>query len=248
MPHREGVTSIAVVCEADADRRIVCDLVDRVLVENVDWIEPVVLDAYREWRGYSRDDAYLKVHHVFLLARQRGMRVQGRFGGEPGGPMSHMARTALVLLATCDSPPDAVIVVVDSDDDHQARRAGLEQARNDRPWPFRTIVIGLAHTKRECWVLAGYAPAGAAEAERLRAVREELGFDPTTRPELLTAQNESAKTSAKRVLRELTGGDVTREPACWQDPDLQTLRGNGRSTGLSDFLEEVEVRLVPLFK
>lgn len=246
MPHHKGV-SIAVVCEADADRRIICDLVDRVLVGEVDWIEPEVLDAYREWRGLRPGDAYLDIHYVHRLARERNLRVQGNFGGEPGATMAHAARTALVLLATCERPPDAVVILVDSDNDLQ-RRVGLAQARDARPYGFRAIVIGLAHTKRECWVLAGYMPADAWESAKLQSLREELGFDPTRRPELLTAQQEGAKTDAKRVLRELTRDDVTREPACWRDTPLDLIRQNGAGTGVGEFLDEVVERLVPLFR
>lgn len=132
MPVGEGVKSITVVCEAHADRRVACELADRVLVEQVSWIEPEVLDDYRDWRGLQPGSSFLDIHQVPHLARERGIKVRGFFDNEPGGPRAAVARKALVLLTVCEHPPDAVLIVVDSDND-QKRRAGLDQARNAHP-------------------------------------------------------------------------------------------------------------------
>ncbi len=122
----------------------------------------------------------------------------------------------------------------------------MEQAREAVPEKSR-IVIGLAHTKRECWVPASFEPGDAAESKTVHALRAELGFDPCERAEELAAIHDTDKRSAKRVLRLLTGGDSDREVQCWHGADLQTLRDRGSQTGLAAYFEELSGRLVPLF-
>ena len=99
---------------------------------------------------------------------------------------------------------------------------GLEQAREDQPWPF-PVIIGLAVPNRESWVLAGFEPQ-----EALAQARRETG-------------------DLKRVLKLLVGDDHDREKACWMTCPLETLAERGQSNGLAEYLEEVQTRLVPLF-
>lgn len=99
---------------------------------------------------------------------------------------------------------------------------------------------------REAWVLAGFDPQSQDERDRLDNERQQLGFDPNLRAHLLTAADESAKRSAKRVLARLTGGDWDREEQCWTQAALATLRERGAGSGLADFLDEIVERLVPL--
>lgn len=240
-----GILSLAIVCEADADRAIATGLTDRVLCAHAEWIEPVVLDAYREWRGLSAGEPYLKIHQVPARARERKLRAHGHFESIPGEPMAHVARLAFLLLASADKHVDAVVILIDSDDD-PARRKGLLQAREVRPWPF-PIIIGVAHAKRECWVLGGYIAEDELEAERIKALRQELGFDPCKVPHELTAQGDVDKRSAKRILAILSQGNHLRETACWQETNLATLVETGQATGLADYVAEVRERLVPLF-
>ena len=109
-------------------------------------------------------------------------------------------------------------------------------------------MIGVAHTKRECWVLAGFEPRDDEESNRLAELGNELGFDPRKKAEKLTAREPSAKRSAKRVLNALTGGDQDREAQCWKKTDLSILERQGKNTGLADYLNDLKQRLVPLFK
>jgi hypothetical protein len=156
-----------------------------------------------------------------------------------------MAERALVLLATSEVPPDAVILTRDTDKDRE-RRDGYVQARGAQPWPF-AVVVGVAETKRECWVLAGYEPRDEAERETLAGERRDLGFDPLSAAELLTAAEEGAKRNAKRLLAVLTGGDPVREDEGLEERPLALLRQRGESTGLAAYLDEIEEHLVPLF-
>ncbi|WP_437941151.1 hypothetical protein [Sorangium sp. So ce341] len=241
----QAAYSIAVVCEADADRRTACALCDRVLCEAVDWIDSETIDHLRAYHGDCRQDSCLKWTSMKEIAKARHVVAHGHSGGKPREPDAAMAEQALKLLATSDHPPDAVILMRDADK-LSRRREGFEQARDAQPWRFR-VVIGVAHTKRECWFLAGYEPRDDAERALLERERKELGFDPRSRAEQLTASEDGAKRDAKRVLRALTGGDHEREEACMKEPPLTVLKHRGAATGLMDYLDEIEARLVPLF-
>jgi len=242
----EQVTcSIAVVCEAEADRHAATLLSDRVLCETIEWISPETLPCLRRYRGLRDQDDYLKCSSIRRIARQRQVVVHGFVGGEPRKPDAAMAERSLVLLATSEVPPGAVILTRDMDQE-PARRDGYDQARGARRWPF-VVIVGIAETKRECWILAGYEPRDDAEREILSRERQELGFDPLASAEQLTASEEGAKRDAKRVLDALTRGDPDREHACLEEPPLALLRQRGAKTGLAVYLQELEERLAPLF-
>jgi hypothetical protein len=161
----EASYEFAVVCEARADRDTACGLADRVLLEEVSWLEAETLDSYRKWRGSDSEQPFLKWAQVKAELTRRGVKgIFGHFGGKSGQPDAYMARLALLLLTFSEPRPAAVLLVRDSDGDAR-RREGLAQARNDRPWPF-PVVIGLAEPKRECQevrerlvpVLSGHSP------------------------------------------------------------------------------------------
>ncbi len=246
VPTSEPAYEFGVVCEAQADQRTACWLADRVLLEQIEWLEPEMLDSQRCWRGLSAaEDSFLKWAAVRTEFERAGLKgVFGHFNGSPGEPDALMARRALLLFANLDPRPDAVVLVRDSDADSR-RRTGLEQARNDRPWPFE-IVIGVAEPKRECWVLAGFDARGPAEAERLQKAVERLSFHPVKDAHRLTAREHGAKTDAKLALEELTSGDFERERACLSETSLSTLEERGSLTGLAAYLKEIRERLVPI--
>jgi hypothetical protein len=238
--------SFVVVCEAAPDAETACGLADRVLCAEVPWIGEENLNDYRTWRGLTASDRCLRWKDVRDLARQMNLRAYGHFAGEPGAPDAHAGRRALVLLNHAAAPFDGALLLRD-DDRQTARRQGLEQARDTTTLRV-PIVIGLAHVKRECWVLAGFQPQDHEEEERLAAVRQELGFDPCAAAELLTAVHDHEVKSAKRVLRLLTGGDRDREAECWRRADLSLLESRGQRTGPVEYLGEIRERLIPLFK
>ncbi|HSK77580.1 MAG TPA: hypothetical protein VLQ45_14105 [Thermoanaerobaculia bacterium] len=238
--------SLAVVCEAAGDLRICADLADRVLTEEIDWIDPDNLHMYRSWRGLEETDSHLEWHWVSRLAKQKGLKPHGHFRDEPGDLDARMARKALLLLLKESTRvPDAVLLIRDSDGLTERRR-GLEQARDSSPWAF-PVVLGVAHTKRECWVLAGFEAQTEAEEKVLAELRRELGFDPRLNAEDLSAAEAGALRNAKRVLERLLQGSPDRERICWMECEVETLRERGRLSGLSEYLDEVRARLVPLF-
>ncbi len=236
--------SIAVVCEAAADARTGCELADRVLCEESEWVELEMLGTLRQWRGIQSSNRYLLWREVPELAAKRRIRVHGHFQNEPGAPDAHAALKALLLLHSSDVPPDAFILLRD-DDGESARKKGLDQARS-RFSNSKRVVIGLATTKRECWVLAGFDPRDASEEETLAEVRREIGYDPREKSEQLTAKRDADKLSAKRVLVALCGVDLQREAECWQTAALATLKSRGERNGLKEYLQEVQQVIYPI--
>ncbi len=233
--------SLAVVCEAERDRFTATSLADRILCQDVEWIEPESLHLHRTWRGLTDGQSFLDWHEI----KKFRIKVHGHFDGRPGAQDAFAARKALLLLKTSDKPPDAVLLIRDSDRQDQ-RLQGLRQAREETDWGV-PIVIGLAHPKRESWVIVTFEPATPREEERLREVIRELGFDPRQRPTSLNDPGRSNPRNLKRVLALLTGSDRDREDSCWNGCDLKDLKSRGQDTGLAEFIEEVRSRLVPLF-
>ena len=201
--------AVAIVCEARKDRDTASGLADRVLCDHLAGVTASRLDHVRTWRGLHPNELHLEWRHVRRFAAERDIRAHGHFSGEPGAPDAHAARKALLLLHGSSDRPDAVVLVRDSDGQEE-RRNGLEQARNSYHWSF-TIVIRVAHPKRECWVLAGFEPENEPERRKLTELRSELRFDPRTHAHKLTARGSDARTNAKRVLERLTNGDAHRE-------------------------------------
>lgn len=245
MPARSAF-SFAVVCEGPADRMIACDLADRLLCDEVDWITEELLPSYRRWRGLGAENPHLAWREVRSLARAQGLRAHGTFGGEQGQTDAYAARLALLLLTGADPAPDVVLLIRDSDGDLQ-RKIGLDQARTSHRWTF-PIVIGLAHCKRECWVLGGFEARNDEEERVIGELKQELGFDPSTNPARLDAREAGAKRDAKQVLARLTGGDRDREIACWKATSIPSLEIRGAKTGLTDYLKELRAKVLPLLR
>jgi hypothetical protein len=237
---------LTMVCEAPADFETAAGLADRIVCDCVDWISSNVIDFYRQWRGWQEDAHYILWREVPVLARRLHVQPRGHFAGRPGDLDAFAARRALTLLLIAEARPSAAFLIRDSDG-LLDRQLGLEQARATIGDERLRVVIGVAHTKRECWVLAGFVPRDDAERTRLAALRSELGFEPTTNSERLTAKHEQDKKSAKRVLRLLVDNDRNRERECMMQTELSILRENGSGCGLTSFLSEVQSKLVPIF-
>jgi hypothetical protein len=233
--------SIAVVCEADADRRTAATITTKVLCTEIDWFD----ESYLNFRGYYPADERLLWREVKELALANNIVSIGFMNGLPASPDAHTTKKALMLFARSEHQPEAVLLLRDSDND-TTRLDGLNAGRDAEPWPF-PVVIGFAHTKRECWHLAGFQAKDEEERNRLEAITSELGFHPCRDSHLLTARSDpnNAKLSAKRVLSELVGDDFEREAECLQN--LTQLREHGAENGLSNFMLEIATRLVPLF-
>lgn len=239
-----------VIVEGPDDARIACALADRVIVEEgPHWLTPHIRDTMRTWTGLRRDTDFTQWTEVKALAQERGIRNLGfPRSGEPGGADLAQGRKAIILHALMkEKEALALLLVRDTDADRQSRHDLEEARRQPRTPEWLTVVIGVAHPKREAWVLNGFQPETEGEQEALAELRQELGCDPRTDAHTLTASATGAQNNAERVLGELIDSDE-RERRCWEETELATLRGRGEETGLTAFIDEVEERLIPLFR
>jgi hypothetical protein len=237
---------LVVVCEAKADYSTATQLAERIFQEKIDWIDADLLRNCPLWHGRDLSTPYLRWTEIGKILRTMGLpKPVGRLGNDPLAPDADQARTALIVLQRLHPDLDGVLLL--RDEDREARKKGLEQARNASSLSER-IVIGLAKSERECWVLAGFSPQGDEETRRLETERQQLGFDPCLNAERLDARRDHHKRSAKRVLGHLTDADPDREARCWLETPLPTLRQRGERSGLNEYLDEIANRFVPLFQ
>lgn len=231
--------SIVVIAEADADRRTGCDLADRVFCDEIGWIEPSVLDAYREYRGVLGDRSlFTSWAAVADEARRRRLRVHGHFDGSPGFPDAATTRNALRLIDEVGNPASALLLLRDEDGDPR-RRDGIQQAMATVVPPY-PVVIGFAIPKREAWVLAGFEARSDHENTLLARLAGELGFDPTRLPQdLRGGRKDPSPRNPKVTVERLCGNDEQRQQQCWTETPLPILRDRGRGCGLSEYLDEL---------
>ncbi|HMY58113.1 MAG TPA: hypothetical protein PK472_07665 [Pseudomonadota bacterium] len=247
-----GPLRLAIVCEARRDFDLASTLIDRVLLEKLAWLDGLDLSLFRCWQGFRGPEPFLRWDKVHEVARSEGLRVAGRFGGEPGAMDAAAARKALLLFATrpVGELPHAVVLIRDTDG-HIERCKGLQQARTEpnRIWPF-PVLIGAQHCKLESWLLAGFQPSSGAESQQLALLRQQLGFHPCEQSEWLASSDDavSSKRSAKKVLSLLSVGDLERENRGFLETPLSVLRGRGSGCGLTNFLDYAEKRIVSLLR
>lgn len=236
---------IVVVCEAEADFRLATALADRICEEHApDWVADN-LEHFRVWQGIEPRTSFTAWKNVKELAKTYRI---GRYLGHPGKSADHAAATKVLRLALKQGR-HAVILLRDGDSQTHERRQGLEEARQDFPKPL-PILIGVADTKREAWVLHGFECQNPVEAQKLTQLCHELGFDPCVNAHRLRtiSQEGAANRQVKTVLETLTNGDFERERACWEEIPLSTLRERGEATGLTDFLHELAQTLPSLLQ
>jgi hypothetical protein len=249
---------LVIFCEAAADFRTASALVDRVLHEHgPEWLRDLLAshaESIREWTSDGQGRTYFDLHKLDAYRRDlEGLRFrQGHFDGKPGEADAQSARNAFTIARELHkrNPSlglSAVLFVRDMDAQGESRRQGLEQARSEAASLMSLpIVLGCADPMREAWVLAGFDPESDEEKSLLDELRRDLGFSPCEEAHRLTAVNEQAKGSPKRVIRELTGNALAREERCWNEAPLERLIARGDKSGLRAFLAEVKEHIVPL--
>jgi len=237
--------SFVVVYEAPADFATSTELADRVLMAEVDWLDETLLDSQRIWIRKDPEGNPLTWKSIPSRARELGIRVHGHFDGEPALPDAQAARRAIAYVLRQIDTFDAILLIRDMDDQDE-RRKGLEQGRSAYSSVTR-IIIGLAITERECWVIGGFDPNDDDERQKLEDEKQKLGFDPCEHSHELTAcKNDQAKRSPKRVLSVLTGSNGERQRRCWKEAPLPELERRGQGNGLSEYFKEIRALLVPL--
>ena len=103
------MSTIAIVCEAPADRATVVAILDCVLSTNVDWYEPD--SGFATFRGYLPSDTQLLWQDTKHLAKQQRVSVQGFMRGAPASPDAHNAKRALLLFGVLSHFVRCVIFV-----------------------------------------------------------------------------------------------------------------------------------------
>lgn len=244
--------ALLIVCEAPADFRIATDLADRIIRNSLADSQPGELSALRQWHESEPGRPYIRWTDLDKVAETwkiRRLRPRSRFGGAPAAADAAMADKALLLAAFMARKAGLVgVLLIRDSDGYNERRTGLTQARTTEtgtPWPFE-VAIGLAHPKREAWVLAGFEPQTPAERARLDELKREVGRDPCVYSHELDARTKGSKRDIKRILEHLTVNNVEREPPCWQETRLEQLKQRGQTNGLAAYLTEINERIVPL--
>ena len=233
------MTRIGLAAESRGDMGWIQDLVDRVLVEGVDWLDAETLPHVRTYP----DDCRLDLHEVVRSARALGLPIYGRFEGEPGASDAQMFRAALLLMAEHDDPPEAVVLARDLDKDEDRKR-GFAQARACSRWPFE-VLGALADPELEAWQAAAFVPTSEQEQAIAAELRSQLGFHPHERPERLSSTHRGSPKDAKRICKILfTHRDPRR---AWTTVPLTQLETHGAGCGLGDFIHAAREALWPLF-
>ena len=252
------------IVEAQGDFRTAAGLAKRVFLKKSlqrsqwNWIEEN-LEHLFQWVGLEPGTEFSCWSKLRQIQQVQGYRIPKFLGHVLDEPMkadATMARRALFMMDAeqrrreKESRPtlSAIVFIRDMDNQPQ-RREGLEQARREFEGSF-TIVIGAADPEREAWVLHGFDPDNEEEKELLYQLQKSLGFDPRITPERLRddiRRSSSGLRDIKQVLVKLTEGAFQREEKCWLEADLDLLYQRGTNTGLSEYLDEVEEQLFPLF-
>jgi hypothetical protein len=237
----------AIIYEATDDFEVAITLADRVICEPPDGFDPDWLEHSREWIGEHKLQRWTW-RNIPNLAHAEKVRAHGHFDGKPGAPDAAAARLAIKYVLKVH--PDVSAIVLMRDQDNQPERAvGLEQARVPAEQYPVPIAVGVAICKLEAWIIAGFVGSSEVEEAVLAQLRQFLGFHPHLESHKLTAndRDQDAKKRPKDVREKLTGGIVDRERKCWTHTPLSILRERGSDNGLSDYFDEVRMRLVPLF-
>lgn len=265
----KSVSEFIVIVESVADARTATQLAERLLEDRIEWLDRENIQYMFCWSGLEENNRqnkdYGNVNHscwkdietIIETSRDSLAYKPPRFLGFSKGNKPFKADGAramkclnLIRFYQKHRQIKAVLFIRDLDNQKE-RREGLEQARLEHRHrePQLEIIIGAANPKREAWVLNGFIPDCPEEERILEEIKTQLGFDPCLESHRLrsTSQQEPDRVrNPKVIVEKLTGGDLDREQDSWETTSLAILRERGLHTGLTDYLNEVEERLVPL--
>ncbi len=251
-----------VIVESSADARTATKLAERVLVEKVDWLESDNLQYLFQWSGLQNGTEYSywsDISKIIDDAKDLGYKPARFLGhGRDGLPYKADGATSIKLLNLVrrflqKTRLIRAILLIRDLDNQPERRKGLEQARLAQidGQSKLEIVIGTADRMREAWVLNGFIPSNQEEERILVEIERELKFDPCLESHRLREKSFAGANrirNPKVVVEKLTGGNMEREQKCWEETSLELLRARGVNTGLTDYIDEVEQRLVPIIQ
>ncbi len=248
MPKARSSFTFGVIAESPSDAEWACILADRILCDEIDWIDAETLLDFRQWMGLGaeaprffgtgQDSTYTKIHDVPRLAKKHKLpRKHGLLQGD-----LTMAHSALILFRGL-TEVDAVLVVRDGDG-CEGRRSDLAQVCA-MAWPFHAI-FALPNECMEAWILSGFQPGTNSEEADLKAECQRLGFNPTTAPERLSHKDPAPK-SGKATLKLLTCDSRARQAECLRRP-LAELSDRGAKAGLADYLDAVRAMAIAVYQ
>lgn len=253
------MTEFVVIVESGADAETATKLAERVLLEEIEWLEHEQLQYHFQWSGLEENTDYScwkDIRNIVERAKESGHSVPKFLGHSKTGALKSDGASAWKVLNLVRSLQKrnrllkAVIFIRDLDNQPN-RKEGINQARLEHInlQPKLEIVIGVADRMREAWVLNGFVPLNSRESQILNEIRLGLDFDPCNDAQKLrstSSEEPDRERNPKVVVEKLTGGDRLREQKCWEETNLNDLRERGGRTGLTDYLHEVKERLTPI--
>jgi hypothetical protein len=253
------VFEFIVIVESGADSRTATKLAERVLMEQIDWLETELIKDIFNWSGLqagTEHSCWSDLKKIIADAKVKLRYKPPRYLGHnsSGVPLETDGASStkflhLVSFLQKTRQIKAVIFIRDLDNQPE-RRKGLEQARSEHinRQPQLKIVIGTANPKREAWVLNGFIPSNQEE-QILEEIKTRLNFDPCIDSHRLRSPSQKEPDrirNPKVILEQLTGKDMKREQQCWEDTSLKILRERGVYTGLTAYIQEIEQHLIPI--
>jgi hypothetical protein len=235
---------VAIAGEDRAHFDVVSALMDRMVEHHRPWTFGNV-ESLRTWLACD-GRPWFALKDAVKRAQRSGLRFHGHFGDAAGLPESRMARAQLALLKQRrdgGEKLDTVVLARDLDG-RPDRLAGLRQAA-EQPWPF-AVLIAWCQPEAEAWNVCAFEPRDEAERARHSALKQDLSRCPIQDAHRLTSTASDSNRDAKRVVAALTAGDHDRRIACLAAP-FDHLCARGRHTGLTDFLEQIELKFIPLW-
>lgn len=248
---------VVVVVEGASDFPVVRDLTERVLIEQIEWLDAELLPHQFQWNGITAQSDWSEWRSVkseMDRVAERHKIYQPRFRRRANFKTDGaIAFKLLRFIHQLPATREIVAVILYRDLDNQSERhEGLNQARQEHQrWEeAHPVVIGTADRMREAWILNGFMPENAIEEAKLDDQKAVLKFDPCLEPHRLRENSFGTPErvrNPKVVVATLTGADREREARCWQETDLRILRERGEASGLRHFLDEVQEYLAPIF-
>jgi hypothetical protein len=255
----KSVNEFIVIGESSADARTATKLAERVLIEQIDWLEPGQIIYFFKWSGLLEGTEFSCWRDLDRITQQlelSGLKLPRYLGHcTEGVPFkADGASTVKILkivsfLQQTRHQIKAIIFIRDLDNQRE-RKEGIEQARSQYiGTPKLEIVIGAANPKREAWVLNGFITSNQDEERILKDIKAQLKFDPCSEPERLRSNSQAEPDrirNPKIVVEQLTGENMEREKKCWEDTSLEILCERGVNSGLKDYIYEVKERLTQI--
>jgi hypothetical protein len=254
------MTEVIVIVESRADAITATKLAERVLVEKVEWLEPESLQHLFQWSGLELGTEYSfwkDTNDIIVRAKKDGIPMPRFLGHGKTGALKADGAAAMKILNLVKlihlkkNRKIAAVLFIRDLDNQSERRKGIEQARSEHEekLPHVEIIIGTADRMREAWVLNGFISLNSAETQILEQIKNKLSFDPCEEAHRLRSNSwdePDRVRNPKVVVEQLTGCDMIREQQCWEETDLEIMRSRGKNTGLTDYLNEIEQRLISI--